>query len=129
MTLSSHKSSYKAQNYFDFSTAGIDNSDTFTNTTEPLDFEAFYYTMLNSYKDTFLLGDPLGENKPLGAHVLMLYDRLDARIHHICIHMGKSEKDVKGLLPYMLKIISKMKPDYYVSFNTYSTLTHEAIKQ
>src|SRR4051812_47142325 len=101
MTLSSHKSSYKAQNSFDFSTAGIEknNSDTFT-TTEPLGFEAFYYTMLNSYKDSFLLGDPLGPNKPYGPHVLMLYDRRDERIHHICVHMDKSEKDAKALLPY-----------------------------
>jgi hypothetical protein len=52
MTLSSHKSSYNAQNYFAFSTVHLekDNSDTFATTSEPLEFEAFCYTMLNSYK-------------------------------------------------------------------------------
>jgi hypothetical protein len=54
MTLSSHKSSYKAQNSFAFSTAGIEknNSDTFT-TTEQLGFEAFYYTMLATRPDAY----------------------------------------------------------------------------
>jgi hypothetical protein len=118
MTLSSHKSSYKAQNYFAFSTAHIekDNRDTFSTTSEPLDFEAFCYTMLNIYKDSLLFGDPLGP------HILILYDRDNRTIHHECINFDEeSERDVENLLPYILKIVSQMKPDYYyVSFNTYS---------
>jgi hypothetical protein len=58
-----------------------DNSDTFT-ITEPLGFEAFYYTMLNDYKDSLVFGDPFGPNKPFGPNVLMLYDRDKRTIHH-----------------------------------------------
>jgi hypothetical protein len=99
-------------------------------TSEPLDFEAFYYTMLNDYKDRLLTSDPLGSKKPWGPHVLMLYNRDNRRLDSVCIHLdskagGKGEKD---LIPYILEIISQEKPDYYVSFNTYKRLTDEKIK-
>jgi hypothetical protein len=60
----------------------------------------------------------------------MLYDRDKRTIHHVCIHLGgKSEKDVEDPLSYMLKIASQMKSDYYITFNTYCSLTDEAINQ
>ena len=117
MTLSSHKSSYNAQNYFAFNTVHIekDNSDTFATTSEPLEFEAFCYTMLNSLQGSLLFGDPLGP------HILILYNRESRTIHHECINFDEeSGRDVESLLLYMLKIVSQMKPDYYVSFNKYS---------